>query len=120
MLTRRQLYELYDEGADAMVRFVSDVVEEVAEQRARGAIPVHYLEHTNEALAEVIRKLQSQLKRVKECLARKECQVAVLTQRVQELQLELARCDREGREVVPAVLQQIDVSYNELLLTFVN
>jgi hypothetical protein len=61
MLTRRQLYELYDEGADAMVRFVSDVVEEVAEQRARGAIPVHCLVHTNEALAEVIRKLQSQL-----------------------------------------------------------
>jgi transposase len=101
MLTRRQLYELYDEGADAMVRFVTDVVEEVAEQRARGALPVHCLEHTNDALAEVIRKLQSQLKRVKERLARKESQVAVLTGRVQELQLEPARQAAQGVEVVP-------------------
>jgi hypothetical protein len=62
-----------------MVRFVSDVVEEVAEQRARGAIPVHCLVHTNKEQAEVIRLLQSQLKRVKDKLARKECQVAVLT-----------------------------------------
>ena len=49
MLTCRQLYELYDEGADAMVRFVSELVEEVAEQRQGRAIPVHYLEHTNKA-----------------------------------------------------------------------
>ena len=49
-----------------MVQFVTDLVEEVAEQRQGRAIPVHYLEHTNEALAAVIRKLQSQLTRVKE------------------------------------------------------
>jgi len=101
MLTRHQLYELYDQGADAMVQFVTDLVEEVAEQRQGRAIPVHYLEHTNEALAAVIRKLQSQLTRVKERLARKECQVAVLTLRVQELQSELARRDRAGGELMP-------------------
>ena len=103
MLTRRQLYELYDEGADAMVRFVADVVEELAEQEQRLGWRQH---HTIEALTEVIRKLQPQLKRVKERLARKQCQVAVLTRRVQELQTELARCDQAGRELTPAEVRR--------------
>jgi hypothetical protein len=98
MLTRRQLYELYDEGPDAMIDFVASLVEELAEQEQRLGWRQH---HPFEGQTEVIRKLQSQLKRVKDKLARKECQVAVLTGRVQELQSEPARQAAQGVEVMP-------------------
>lgn len=70
-----------------MIGFVTSLIEELAEQEQRLGWRQH---HTIEGQTEVIRKLQSQLKRVKERLACRECQVAILTRRVQELQTELA------------------------------
>lgn len=59
-----------------MVRFVAGLMEELAKQEQRLG---WRQQHTIEALTEVIRKLQSQLKRVKEQLARRSVSVAALS-----------------------------------------
>lgn len=57
--------------------------------------------HIIEARTEAIRKFQSQLTRVKECLARKGCRAAMLTHHVQEIRSELVRRDRASGELMP-------------------
>ena len=92
MFTSRQLYDLYEEGPDAMVHLVEDLLAELAEQEQRLG---WRQQRTIDALGERIGKVKAQLGRVKKRLARKECEVYALRRRIAELQAELARREQQ-------------------------
>lgn len=100
-LTRRQLDELYHEGAEPTLRLIEDLIEQLSDfERILGAQQQRLIDaqhKRNERLA-------ARLKRVAEKLARKECEVYQLTRRIQELQAELERVglaqgEMAGREL---------------------
>jgi hypothetical protein len=82
MLTRQQLYELYWEGPDSLVRLVEDLYDHIA---ATESPEVSALRLTVDAQFEVIRKLQRRLRRVEAKLAHKECLNCELKRRLSEL-----------------------------------
>lgn len=82
MLTRRQLYELYWEGPDVVVRLIEDLYEHIA---ATEPPEVRALRLTVDSQLELIRKLQARLKRLGERLARQECLTYALKRRLAEL-----------------------------------
>jgi hypothetical protein len=87
-LTRRQLYELYDEGAEPTIRLIESLIEQLADfERLLGERQQRIIDAQHERNE----RLAARLKRVEEKLARKECEVYALTRRLQELQAELAR-----------------------------
>lgn len=96
-LTRRQLYELYYEGAEPTIRLIEDLIEQLADfERILGARQqsIIYSQHErNERQA-------ARLKKVEEKLARKECEVYQFTRSIQQLQAELERARLTPDEVV--------------------
>lgn len=87
-LTRRQLYELYDEGAEPTIRLIEDLIEQLADfERILGARQQQLIDAQHERNE----RLAARLKKVEEKLVRKECEVYQLTRRIQELQAELER-----------------------------
>ena len=103
MFTSRQLYDLYEEGPDAMVRLVEELLAELAEQEQ---LLGWRQQRTIDLLAERIGKLRAQLERVKTKLARRECEVYALQHRAGELQAELARRDEQGGEASPVEVRR--------------
>ena len=81
MLTRRQLYELYWEGPDSLVRLVEQLYEHIA---AVEPPEVRTLRLTVDSQLAVIRKLQRRLKRVEEQLAHQQCLNCELKRRLAE------------------------------------
>jgi transposase len=87
-LTRRQLYELYHEGAEPTIRLIEDLIEQLADfERILGARQQQIIDAQHERNE----RLAARLKRVEAKLISKECEVYALTRRVQELQAELER-----------------------------
>lgn len=87
-LTRRQLYELYNEGAEPTIRLIESLIEQLADfERILGERQQRVIDSQHERNE----RLAARLKRVAEKLARKECEVYALTCRIQELQAELER-----------------------------
>ena len=87
-LTRRQLYELYHEGAEPTIRLIEDLVEQLSDfERVLG----EHQQRIINAQQERNERLAARLKRVEERLARKECEVYALTRRIGELQAEVER-----------------------------
>ncbi|MDT5269553.1 MAG: transposase [Acidobacteriota bacterium] len=82
MLTRQQLYELYWEGPEAVVRLVEQLYEHIA---ASEPPEVRALRFTVDSQLQVIRKLQARLKRLDEKLARQGCLNYELKRRLSEL-----------------------------------
>jgi transposase len=95
-LTRRQLYELYYEGAEPTIRLIEDLIEQLADfERILGG----HQQRIIDAQHERNERLAARLKRVEERLARKECEVYALTRRVRELQTEVERLTLAAGEV---------------------
>jgi transposase len=87
-LTRRQLYELYYEGAEPTIRLIEDLIGQLADfERVLG----RHQQQIIDAQHERNERLAARLKRVEAKLVSKECEVYALTRRVQELQAELER-----------------------------
>lgn len=82
MLTRQQLYELYWEGPDSLVRLVEQLYEHIA---ATEPPEVRTLRLTVDAQLAVILRLQRRLKRVEEKLAHEQCLNCALRRRLSEL-----------------------------------
>jgi hypothetical protein len=96
-LTRRQLYELYYEGAEPTIRLIESLIEQLADfERILGA----HQQRIIDAQHERNERLAARLKRVEEKLGRKECEVYQLTRRIGELQAELERVRLAQGEVV--------------------
>ena len=92
-LTRRQLYELYYEGAEPTIRLIEDLIEQLADfERLLGERQQRIIDAQHERNE----RLAARLKRVEERLARKECEVYALTRRVRELQAEVERLTASG------------------------
>lgn len=92
-LTRRQLYELYYEGAEPTIRLIEDLIEQLADfERLLGERQQRIIDAQHERNE----RLAARLKRVEERLARKECEVYALTRRVRELQAEIERLTAAG------------------------
>jgi small-conductance mechanosensitive channel len=90
-LTRRQLYELYDEGEEPTIRLIEDLIEQLADfERILGG----HQQQIIDAQHKRNERLAARLKRVKEKLARKECEVYALTRRLREVQAEAERLTR--------------------------
>lgn len=83
VLTRQELYELYYQGPEPMVRLVENLLGHIAEVE-------HYLGHrqqqTIDSLSEQVTRLKRQLKTVKEHLAEQQCLNHQLQRRVAELE----------------------------------
>ena len=88
MLTRRQLYALYDEGPEAVVRLVEQLYDYLS---AAEPPVVRYQRQTIDAQREAIGKLQSRLKRVEQELARQRCLNHALKRRLAELGTHLGK-----------------------------
>jgi hypothetical protein len=87
-LTRRQLYELYHEGAEPTIHLIEDLIEQLADfERLLGERQQRILDAQHERNE----RQAARLKRVEEKLARKECEVYALTRHLQELQAGLER-----------------------------
>lgn len=82
MLTRQQLYELYWEGPDSLVRLVEQLYEHIA---AVEPPEVRALRLTVDSQLTVIRRLQRRLKRVEGKLAHEQCLNCELKRRLSEL-----------------------------------
>ena len=82
MLTRQQLYELYWEDPDAVVRLIEDLYEHIA---ASEPPEVRSLRLTVDSQLAVIRSLQGRLKRVELKLAHEQCLNCELKRRLAEL-----------------------------------
>ena len=82
VLTRQQLYELYWQGPDVIVRLVEQLYEHIA---ATEPPEVRTLRLTVEAQLAVIKRLQRRLKRVEEKLAHEQCLNCGLKRRLSEL-----------------------------------
>lgn len=96
-LTRRQLYELYYEGAEPTIRLIEDLIEQLSDfERILGARQQSIIDAQHERNE----RLAARLKRVEEKLERKECEVYQLTRRIQQLQAELERARLAPAEVV--------------------
>jgi transposase len=81
VLTRRQLYELYWEGPDPLVRLVEHLYDHIA---ATEPPAVRTLRLTVDSQLAVIKKLQARLKRLGERLAHQECLNYELKRRLAE------------------------------------
>lgn len=87
-LTRRQLYELYYEGAEPTIRLIENLLGQLADfERVLGK----HQQQIIDAVHARNERLAARLKRVEEKLVRKECEVYQLTRRIQQLQAELER-----------------------------
>lgn len=82
MLTRQQLYELYWEGPDPLVRLVEQLYEHIA---ASEPPEVRSLRLTVASQLTVIQRLQRRIKRLDERLARQQCLNYALKRRLAEL-----------------------------------
>jgi hypothetical protein len=82
VLTRQQLYELYWEGPDTLVRLVEQLYEHIA---AVEPPEVRTLRLTVYSQLAVIRRLQRRLKRVEAKLAHEQCLNCELKRRLAEL-----------------------------------
>lgn len=82
MLTRRQLYELYWEGPEVIVRLVEQLYEHIA---AAEPPEVRPLRLTVDSQLVVIKRLQRRLRRVEEKLAHQQCLNCGLKRRLSEL-----------------------------------
>jgi transposase len=82
MLTRRQLYELYWEGPEVLVRLVEQLYEHIA---ATEPPEVRTLRLTVDSQLAVIRRLQRRLRRVEGKLAHEQCLNCQLKRRLAEL-----------------------------------
>jgi transposase len=96
-LTRRQLYELYYEGAEPTIRLIESLIEQLSDfERILGA----HQQRIIDAQHERNERLAARLKRVEQKLVCKECEVHQLTRRIQELQAEIERVGLAQGEVV--------------------
>ena len=82
MLTRQQLYELYWQGPDVVVRLIEDLYEHIA---ATESPEVRALRLTVDSQLALILRLQRRLKRVGEKLAHQQCLNCELKRRLSEL-----------------------------------
>lgn len=82
MLTRRQLYELYWEGPDPLVRLVEQLYEQIT---ATEPPEVRTLRLTVDSQLAVIKRLQRRLQRVEARLAHQQCLNCELKRRLAEL-----------------------------------
>jgi transposase len=102
-LTRRQLDELYYEGAEPTIRLIEDLIEQLSDfERILGERRQRIIDSQHERNE----RLAARLKRVEETLARKECEVYALTRRVRELQAELERVRLERGGTAGAELRR--------------
>jgi transposase len=82
VLTRQQLYELYWQGPDVVVRLIEDLYEHIA---ATEPPEVRTLRLTVDSQLGVIKRLQGSLKRLGQKLAHQECLNYALKRRLSEL-----------------------------------
>ena len=82
MLTRQQLYELYWEGPEVIVRLIEQLYEHIV---AAESPEVRALRLTVDSQLRVIKKLQARLRRLDGRLARQECLNYELKRRLSEL-----------------------------------
>ena len=82
VLTRQQLYELYWEGPEVIVRLVEQLYEHIA---ASESPEVRALRLTVDSQLRVIKRLQARLKRVEGKLAHEQCLNCELKRRLAEL-----------------------------------
>jgi transposase len=88
MLTRQQLYELYWQGPDVVVRLIEDLYEHIAATESPEA---RALRLTVDSQLAVIRRLQARLKRLGERLAHQGCLNYELKRRLAELGEQVGR-----------------------------
>ena len=82
MLSRQQLYELYWEGPDVIIRIIEDLYEHIASTEP----PIVRLQRLTIAnQLEVIKRLQRRLKRLQDKLAHEQCLNIQLMRRLAEL-----------------------------------
>ena len=102
-LTRRQLYELYDEGAEPTLHLIESLIAQLADfERILGARQQQIIDAQHERNE----RLAARLKRVEQKLARKGCEVYALTRRIGELQAELERVRLAAGEVAGGELRR--------------
>ena len=98
MLTRRQIYELYDEGPDGTVRLIENLLSHLADvERIVG----HRQQFTIDDLTKRVKQLSARIERLKAELWKVQSLNFQLTRRIQEVQTELERQEAGvEREVV--------------------
>ncbi len=98
MLTRQQIYELYHSGVDRMLHFVEQLLAHLAEAERHVG---HRQQYTIDRLLKDFGRLTKRVESLKAQVLKQEMLKYHLMRRVQELQTELARRDREGGDVLP-------------------
>lgn len=98
MLTRRQLYEMYQVGFDVMLDYVENLLAHLADvERLTG----HYQQYKIDALSRQVGQFIARVERLKMWLSKQESLSYQLTRWVQEMQTELARRERWSGEAEP-------------------
>jgi transposase len=100
VLTRQQLYELYDEGSEATLHYIEGLLEELADQRR---ILGEHQQRIIDAQHERNEKLATRLQRVKERLARQEYLNHQLKRRVAELEAAQVTRDSHSSSLPPSL-----------------
>ncbi len=94
---------MYHSGPDVMLHYVENLLSHLAEvERHVG----HRQQYTIDALRKRVKELMARVERLKTRVVKQEMLNYRLTQRVQELQTELARRDQESGEVAPASVRR--------------
>lgn len=92
MPTHQQLYELYYQGDEATIRYIEGLQSHIDNQ---AQLLGHQQQMTINLLSDKIKRLLSQLKRVKDKLSRQQCITYQLTRRVQQLQSAIQQLEAE-------------------------
>lgn len=100
MLTRRQLYELYDEGPEATIHYIAGLLEELADQER---ILGRHQQRLIDAQHERNERQARQLQRVKQRLARQECLNYELQRRITELEAVSVARDSHNSSLPPTL-----------------
>ncbi len=100
MLTRHQLYQLYEEGREPTVRLIESLLDFIEELRHD---PRNRRLRQIAELAARIKKLQARLKRVGEQLERQQCLNYELKRRIAELEAGAVARDSHNSSLPPAL-----------------
>jgi uncharacterized small protein (DUF1192 family) len=114
MLTRREIYELYDEGPDGTVKLIENLFSHIADiERIVG----HRQQFTIDDLTGRVKRLSARIERLKAELWKVQSLNFQLTRRLQELQTELERQEAGvEREVVTKTDMREPIKICELVL----
>jgi transposase len=100
MFTRHQLYQLYEEGCEPIVRLIESLLDYIEELKHD---PQNRQQRHIKDLAERIGKLAAKLKRVEQKLARQQCLNYELKRRIAELEAAAVVKDSHNSGLPPAL-----------------